>query len=134
MAKVYEYDSALFHTQITEKRYTGKTKTKTLVTVLGKDFPLYFKEDCGYEQFDVQVTEKPFLLFGFIETPIVVTTLEYTEYQSPRILLSKGEIEAMAELQFRQWTESLEGTVEQAEEGHGLVVSVAVQTMQRNLT
>ena len=39
MAQVYEYDSALFHTQIQQKYYTGREKTKTVVTILGKDFP-----------------------------------------------------------------------------------------------
>ena len=115
MAQVYEYDSALFHTQIQQKYYTGREKTKTVVTILGKDFPLYLKEDCGYELFDVQVEEKPFLLFGFIETPIVVTTLRYVEYHSPTVTLSESEIKTEADLHFRQWTESLGECLEKAD-------------------
>jgi hypothetical protein len=115
MAQVYEYDSALFHTQIKQKQYTGREKNKTVVTILGKDFPLYVTEDCGYELFDVEVEEKPFLLFGFIETPIMITSLRYVEYDSPAVTLTETEIKLDADLHFRQWTESLGEGLETAD-------------------
>lgn len=115
MARVYEYDSALFPTQIPKKHYTGREKTKTVVSVLGKGFPLYLKEDCGYERFDLEVKKKPFLLFGFIETPIVVTSLRYIEYDSPRVFLTEKEIRTEAELHFRQWKGDLGDGIEKAE-------------------
>lgn len=115
MAQVYEYDSALFPIEVQQKRLTGRETTKTVVTVLGKDFPLYLREDCGYRRFDVKTEEKPFLLFGFIETPIVVTTLRYVEYESPVTLLTEEHIKAEAQVHFQRWEEELGDGVERAE-------------------
>ncbi len=115
MAQVYEHDSALFPRKVLQKQYTGREQTKTVVTILGREFALYLREDCGYERFDVCIEEKPFRLFGFIETPIVITSMRYLEYKTPVVTLSQEQIRTDAEEHFRQWTQDLGDGVEHAE-------------------
>ncbi len=82
------------------KVYTGKTERKRTYTVLGWEIPFVSSLECDYEYFDAVTAEKDIKLFGFIELPIKVFSVTYSEYllESLPIDETKAEILAQQEL------------------------------------
>lgn len=103
LAEVYgEYSVAVPLTS-TVKRYTGREKSKTTISVLGKNFDLFLTENSPYELFDAQVEKQPIYLFGIAETPAVKTTAVYREYTSEAVTITHEQAKADAETAFRDW-------------------------------
>ena len=78
------------------KRYTGNEAERTVVTVLGRRFGLFFGAMLPYDRFDADVTTEKPLLFGFIRTPVEITTLHVKEYISERTEYTQEEALAKA--------------------------------------
>lgn len=87
----------------TVRHYTGKTERKTSFCVLGKELDLFLSEESPFERFRAEVTEEPFLLFGFAETPVVKTSVLYREYTEKTVLLTEEQAKAEAEAAFGAW-------------------------------
>lgn len=104
-AQVYADCSFVIPLERTVKRYTGKTKKKTTLTMLGKDLDLFRGEESPYACFDTEVEEVPFVLFGVAETPIVRTTVTYLEYEPEAMTLTPEQAQREAEEAFRAWLE-----------------------------
>lgn len=104
-AQVYGSCSFVVPLERTVKSYTGRTKKKTTLTVLGKDLDLFRTEESPYEYFDMTVEENPLILFGVAETPVVRTTVTYLEYEPEAITISPEQAQQDAEDAFRAWLE-----------------------------
>lgn len=78
------------------KHYTGNEAERTVVTVLGRRFELFFGAMLPYDRFDADVTTEKPLLFGFIRTPVEITTLYAKEYISEHTEYTKEEALAKA--------------------------------------
>lgn len=104
-AQVYESCSFVVPLERTVKHYTGRVKKKTTLTLLGKDLDLFRTEESPYESFDTEINEVPFVLFSVAETPIVRTTVSYTEYKPEVIAISPEQAQKEAEDAFRAWLE-----------------------------
>ena len=104
-AQVYTACSFVVPLERTVKHYTGRTKKKTTLTLLGKSLDLFRTEASPYESFDTEVREVPFLLFGIAETPIVRTTVTYLEYEPETVTISPEQAQREAEDAFRAWLE-----------------------------
>ncbi|MBR6754933.1 MAG: sporulation protein YqfD [Clostridia bacterium] len=80
--------------------YTGKTETKRVFYLLGKELPSLSSNESPYEYFDAVSSERVIKLFGFIELPIKEYRVIYHEYipQKERIDESEAEILAREEL------------------------------------
>lgn len=102
-AQVYADCSFVVPLERRAKHYTGRVEKKTTLTLLGKDLDLFRKEASPYESFDTEVEEAPFLLFGFVETPVVRTTVTYREYRSEVVTISHEQAQREAEDAFRAW-------------------------------
>lgn len=104
-AQVYGSCSFVVPLERTVKTYTGRSKKKTTLTVLGKDLDLFRTEESPYECFDTTVTETPLVLFGVAETPVVRTTVTYLEYEPETVAISPEQAKRDAEDAFRAWLE-----------------------------
>ncbi len=82
------------------RHYTGKTETKRVYYLLGREMPSLSSKESPYEYFDAVSSERIIKLFGFIELPIKEICVMYHEYipQTERIDESEAEILAREEL------------------------------------
>ncbi len=98
--KVYAAVSESFDIEIplsrVTKNITGNTQTRCIYTVLGKEMPSLSNGESDYEYFDAVVTERTVKLFGFIELPIRVKQIFYSEYIPITRSLSEAEAECYA--------------------------------------
>ncbi len=99
-AQVYEQFSEAVPLTDTYKHYTGREQTKTTVSAFGRSLDLFWSEHCGYERFDVEVTEETVVLFGIIETPLVKTTAVFREYTEQTVALPREQAELRARAAF----------------------------------
>lgn len=104
-AQVYSSFSSAIPLETQVKHYTGRTKTKTVYTVLGKDFNLFLTENAPYEQFDIETTSKEIKLLGFISAPIVKTTVTYREYTRETVTISDTQAKETAISDLQAWLE-----------------------------
>ena len=66
--------------QRTTKCYTGRSETKKIYTVLGKTLNFWTNDSSPYEYFDGVSSEYDLELFGFIQLPVSVFRITYSEY------------------------------------------------------
>lgn len=64
-----------------EKHFSGKTQTKRIYTLLGRELPRPGGAESDYEYSDALVGTKDIKLFGFIRMPMVETRITYNEYE-----------------------------------------------------
>lgn len=105
LAQVYQNYSFVVPLERTVKHYTGRVEKKTTLTVLGKDLDLFRTEASPYACFDTEVEEKPLVLFGIAETPVVRTTASYLEYKPEIVTISPEQAQQDVEEAFRAWLE-----------------------------
>ncbi len=95
MAMVYREYTVIIPLKTTEKQYTGKTETKTLYTVLGREIPLY-KTDCtSFAYADSRVNTETIRLASVV-FPVVKETLTYREYVLCPVEISVAEAKEKA--------------------------------------
>jgi len=80
----------------TTKAYTGKTDTKKKYYLLGKELNFWTKEQSEYEYFDAVSAEYDVKLFGFIELPIRVFRVTYSEYEPLNTIITADFAEELA--------------------------------------
>lgn len=78
------------------KVYTGKSERKSAYKVLGWEIPFISSLECDYDYFDAVATEKTVKLFGFIELPIQVSSVLYTEYVLEERVIDEQRAEILA--------------------------------------
>ncbi len=78
------------------KVYTGKSEKKRAYKVLGWEIPLVSSLECDYEYFDAVSAEKNIKLFGFIELPIKVSSVLYSEYVLEERMIDETQAELLA--------------------------------------
>ncbi len=85
------------------KHFSGNTERVRIIKLFGYELPSLFSKETPYEYFDSMVAQRDFKLFGFIELPIRVQTIIYSEY-TPEIqtiteqtaeLLASQELDSM---------------------------------------
>ncbi len=80
----------------TTKAYTGKTQTKRKYYLLGRELNFWTNQESDYEYFDVVASEYYIKLFGFIELPLRVFRVTYSEYTPQTLLISPSFAEELA--------------------------------------
>lgn len=121
------------------KHYTGKSETKTELYVLGQKMPSLSSTDAPYEYFDAVSSEKTVMLFGFIELPVKVFRVTYSEYipQTRTITPERAKLYAQGELEsFLQQLDceviSCDSRFE-ADEKNGICTLYANAVVRRNI-
>lgn len=94
----------------TRKEYTGRTESRLCYNILGKEFPLYRKEDSGFESTEIHTETKAVTLFG-LKTPIKKQSLLYKEYEIVAERISESEAKRRAEKALAAYIEREGGTV-----------------------
>ncbi|MBO5869908.1 MAG: sporulation protein YqfD [Clostridia bacterium] len=89
------------------KVYTGKRETKHSYKILGWEVP-FFSLECDYECFDAVSTEKDIKLFGFIELPIRVSSVAYTEYVLEERIIGEEQAELYARAELSDYLAELD--------------------------
>ncbi len=78
------------------KVYTGRSEKKRAYKVLGWEIPFISSLECDYEYFDAVATEENVKLFGFIELPIKVSSIAYSEYVLEERIIDESRAELLA--------------------------------------
>lgn len=121
------------------KNYTGNTETKTVYYVLGWEVPSFSSTESSYEYFDAVATEKTVELFGFIELPIKVFTVTYSEYVPTKETISTERAKALAESELKAFLTDLNSEVLSCEtdfkpdEKNGVCVFTANAVIRRDI-
>ena len=89
------------------KVYTGKSETKRSYKILGWEVP-FFSLECDYEYFDAVSSEKIVELFGFIELPIKVSRVVYTEYRLEERMIDEQYAELLANAELTDYLAELD--------------------------
>lgn len=111
-AKVYRQYSVTIPLSFDYKQYTGRTDTKTVYTVLGQDFNMFFGTLIPFDFFDAEITTDILSPFGFIKIPVIKTTLVTREYVRSQMPLTVQEAEIKAIAAFNDWCElELDGPI-----------------------
>ncbi len=101
----------------TGKTYTGKTKTKHQLFVMGYPISLFFNEHPGYESYDVSPEETNISLFG-LKLPFKISKAIYKEYTAEEYNLTEEEAKQEAQKRLRMWIEK---------EAEGEIISIETE-------
>lgn len=96
-ATVYREYTVMIPLKTEEKIYTGREKTKTAYSVLGKEFAIFSDESSPFDYADVQTSRQELKPFG-LRIPVIKETVKYSEYvlQAQTITVSQAEEKARA--------------------------------------
>lgn len=100
----------------TGKTYTGKTKTKTQIFVIGYPIDMYLNENMPYERYEITAEEKNLTVFG-LKLPFKISRAVYREYTEDIYTVTEEEAKAEAEKRFELWLEK---------EADGDIVSIEI--------
>ena len=103
-AMVYREYTVIIPLETTEKHYTGNVETKTLYSVLGKDFPLFKNEETSFEYADVDTSTESLLILGQ-KLPALKETLTYREYKLRPVTITEEEAKKKAVSAFDAYLE-----------------------------
>ncbi len=121
------------------KNYTGNTETKTVYYVLGWEMPSFSSVETSYEYFDAVATEKTVELFGFIELPIRVFSVTYSEYIPSKEIITPEYAKELAESELKAFLTELDSEVLscksdfKTDEKNGICVFTANAVIRRNI-
>ena len=114
-ALVYRNFTVQIPFDYTERVATGRTESKTELSVLGQDFTLYLDEKPSFEAYDAQVDEHNVILFGFLKLPVQKRTVVYSEYTRQVRRIDEEEALGYATLAMDNWLSALDGTLQSVE-------------------
>lgn len=101
----------------TGKSYTGKTKTKYQLFVLGYPISLFFDEYPGYQSYDITAEENNIMLFG-LKLPFKISKAIYKEYTEEEYTLTEEEAKREAQKRLNLWIEK---------EAEGEIISIETE-------
>jgi len=78
------------------KFYTGECGRDISIEIFGKIFNITSKEWTNGEKYDMIKNNKPIVLFGHIELPITLKTVDYTVWKDEPVTLTESEAEKLA--------------------------------------
>ena len=107
-AKTYKNFAVSIPLEQYRKSFTGRKVKRTMVKILGQPFELYFGAMIPYDRFTAETNTEKLKLFGFIKTPVEVTTLTAYEYTGERVTITKEEAEKQAIAAFNLHVDELE--------------------------
>lgn len=99
-ATVYREYFVIVPLESNKKEYTGNSKSKTALTVLGKPISLFFSELSPYDMADVETKTESVSFLG-IKLPVVKETLTYKEYTVQPETLSEEQARLEAKAAFQ---------------------------------
>ncbi len=108
LARTYRSFAVSIPLEQQKRGFTGHDVKRTTVSVLGHPFELYFGSMIPYDNFIAESTTEKLTLFGFIKTPIEVTTLVARECRTERTKISKEEAEQRAIAAFNLHLDEIE--------------------------
>ena len=114
-ALVYRNFTVQIPFDYTERVATGRTESKTELSVLGQAFTLYLDEKPSFEAYDAQVDEHNVILFGFLKLPVQKRTVVYSEYTRQVRRIDEEEALGYATLAMDNWLSALDGTLQSVE-------------------
>lgn len=95
-AAVRESFSAEIPLKRISKYYTGNTESKKTFRLLGWEIPSFFREETKFEYFDALATEKDIKLFGFIDLPLRLRKVVYSEFVPTEQIIGADTAERFA--------------------------------------
>lgn len=103
-AMVYREYTVIIPLETTEKHYTGNVETKTVYSVLGKDFPLFKNEETSFEYADAEANTEKLHVLGQ-KLPALKETLTYKEYELRPVKITEEEAKGKAIAAFDAYLE-----------------------------
>ena len=74
-----------------EKKYTGAVEERRILSVFGKETPLYRDEKIGFDRYEETVEKQKLTLFSALQLPGYLTTYTYREFVLEELPLSDEE-------------------------------------------
>jgi len=110
---VYEYKNTL-SLSITKRLETGSKTTRHSITIMGKEYNLYWGAPCPYIQFDSTLSRIQLKVLNNLYLPIVVHTAEYRQVKETQERISPEEAitQGKATLENKLKADTTGGTVD----------------------